>query len=82
MLTQTAGQPLYGKFSDLIGRKVGKRLKRPEISLTTPATGGPLREHVDILCWFTFMWRFQGEITRTAPRLIISRLLLPRLSHG
>lgn len=27
MLTQTAGQPLYGKFSDLIGRKVGK-LKR------------------------------------------------------
>ena len=24
MLTQTAGQPLYGKFSDLIGRKVGK----------------------------------------------------------
>jgi len=23
MLTQTAGQPLYGKFSDLIGRKVG-----------------------------------------------------------
>lgn len=27
MLTQTAGQPLYGKISDLIGRKVGK-LKR------------------------------------------------------
>ena len=24
MLTQTAGQPLYGKLSDLIGRKVGK----------------------------------------------------------
>ena len=22
MLTQTAGQPLYGKFSDLIGRKI------------------------------------------------------------
>jgi MFS family permease len=22
MLTQTAGQPLYGKISDLIGRKV------------------------------------------------------------
>ena len=24
MLTQTAGQPLYGKFSDLFGRKVRK----------------------------------------------------------
>lgn len=33
MLTQTAGQPLYGKFSDLIGRKVGKSKRTASVVL-------------------------------------------------
>ena len=58
MLTQTAGQPLYGKFSDLIGRKVGKLKKQPaRIVLKAAVLGGPLHKHAHFLCRFSFKRR-------------------------
>ena len=82
MLTQTAGQPLYGKFSDLIGRKVRKPQKASQICVETTGPGGPLHEHVYLLYWFTFVWRIQGDPNCAISGLVTSRLFLHSPSHG
>jgi len=86
MLTQTAGQPLYGKFSDLIGRKVGKLFFFPKKArsgrfvLNTAVPGGPLHEHVCLLHRFSIMWHIKGELTHIASCLIISFIIVQSIT--
>jgi MFS family permease len=61
MLTQTAGQPLYGKISDLIGRKVHNFKKSVMLVFKTIVAACALREHVCLLCWFIIEWRIKGK---------------------
>ena len=86
MLTQTAGQPLYGKISDLIGRKVGKpfffEIKQPpgRYVLNTAVPGGPLHEHICLCRWLSVIWHIQSELTHLVSRFIV--LFSSSPSHG
>ena len=78
MLTQTACQPLYGKFSDLIGRKVREPPKNHTIFvLRNTGPGCPLHEHVNLFYWFPFVWHIQGNPNHAISCLVLS-LILPQ----
>lgn len=88
MLTQTACQPLYGRISDLVGRKV--RLKYPikrRQFLYFPFMSEPTIFKYDDLCyWITSMRSSQGLVTHYHYDVtsILTDSLLPshRLSLG
>ena len=62
MLTQTAFQPLYGKLSDLIGRKVcvPGSLDSLRHNLIVFIIAGSVHEYADICCWLNALRRGAG----------------------
>jgi hypothetical protein len=62
MLTQTALQPLYGKLSDIVGRKVSD-LGRCPFSSSYSHKGCSLFEYFSFCSRLVIVWRSTGEFS-------------------